>query len=256
MGQTELRLHGVLRSSLPARDSQMRAKITHLGDALFPLLPRYLCGYSKRGAGVYSSFLRPTTEGWWGMLRSTVSKVMWVGRATVFLVGLAVILAVVLGVATAALAGTGVGAAFNLGKLNTVNHISRLVGSTDNPMLRVDNNGAGTNATALDLQVEPDHAPMKVNSSTRVAGLNADLVDGKGASQFMASSTYMREFNPNGTFPNQGGPGTLKNDGTRVISQSCDSGDRLLSGGPASVDSGTTPSVVLDSFPSDPVTWT
>ena len=190
------------------------------------------------------------------MLRSTVSKVIWVGRATVFLVGLAVILAVVLGVATAALAGTGVGATSNLGKLNTVNQISRLVGSTDNPMLWVDNNGAGTNATALDLQVEPDHAPMKVNSSTRVAGLNADLVDGKDVSQLMASSTYLREFNPNGTFPNQGGPGTLKNDGTRVISQSCDSGDRLLSGGPASVDSGTTPSVVLDSFPSDPVTWT
>jgi hypothetical protein len=32
-------------------------------------------------------------EGWWGMLRSTVSKLMWVGRATVFVVGLAVILA-------------------------------------------------------------------------------------------------------------------------------------------------------------------
>jgi hypothetical protein len=94
---------------------------------------------------------------------------------------------------------------------------------------------------------------MSVNSSTRVAGLDADQVDGKSASQFMASSTYMREFNPNGTFPNQGGPGTLKEDGTRVISQSCDSGDRLLSGGPASVSSA---SVVLDSFPSDPVTWT
>jgi len=189
------------------------------------------------------------------MLRSTVSKVMWVGRATVFLVGLAVILAVVLGVATAALAGTGVGAAFNLGKLNTVNQISRLVGKTDAPMLRVDNNATGTSATALDLQVEPGHAPMKVNSSTRVAGLNADLVDNKDASQLMASSTYLREFtlDPN-QFPNQGGPGDLKPaDGTRVISKSCDSGDRLLSGGPASVNSG---SVVLDSFPSDPVTWT
>jgi hypothetical protein len=187
------------------------------------------------------------------MVRSTVSKVMWVGRVTVFLVGLAVILAGLFGVANAALAGTGVGATFNLGKLNTVNRLSQLVGSTDNAMLRVDNNNAGTNATALNLQVEPGHAPMKVNSSTRVTGLNADLVDGKDASQFMASSTYMREFNPSGTFPNQGGPGTLKNDGTRVISKPCDPGDRLLSGGPASVDSG---SVVLDSFPSDPVTWT
>jgi hypothetical protein len=46
-----------------------------------------------------------------------------------------------------------VGATFNIGKLNTVNQISRLIGSTDNPMLRVDNNGAGNNATALDLRV-------------------------------------------------------------------------------------------------------
>jgi hypothetical protein len=85
----------------------------------------------------------------------------------VFAVGLAVILALVLGVATAALAGTGVGATFNLGRLNTVNQISRLVGSTDNPMLRVDNNSAGTNATALDLQVEAGHAPMSVNPARR-----------------------------------------------------------------------------------------
>src|SRR5829696_3943239 len=165
------------------------------------------------------------------MLRSAATKVLWVGRATVFLVGLAVILAVVLGGATAALAGTGVGATFNLGKTNTVNRLSQLVGSTDNAMLRLDNNNAGTGATALNLQVEPGHAPMSVNSSTQVAGLNADQVDGKSASQFMASSTYMREFNPNGTFPNQGGPGTALGDGTRIISQSCDSGARLLSAG-------------------------
>jgi hypothetical protein len=106
---------------------------------------------------------------------------MWVGRPTVFLVRLTVILAVVLGVASAALAGTGVGATFDLGRLNTVNQTSRLVGKTDNPMLRVDNNSAGTNATALDLQLESGHAPMKVNSGARVAGLNADQVDGKDA---------------------------------------------------------------------------
>src|SRR5215207_3697003 len=124
------------------------------------------------------------------MIRSAASKVIWVGRATVFLVGLAVILAVVFGVATAALAGTGVGATFNLGKINTVNRLSQLVGSTDNAMLRVDNNNAGTNATALNLQVEPGHTPMKVNSSTKVANLNAEAVDGKDSSQFVANSTY------------------------------------------------------------------
>lgn len=100
-----------------------------------------------------------------------------------FLVGLAVIVAVVLGVATAALAGTGVGDTFNLGRLNTVNQISRLVGSTDSPMLHVDNNSAGANATALDLQVESRHPPMKVDSTTKVANFNADQVDGRDASQ-------------------------------------------------------------------------
>jgi hypothetical protein len=117
------------------------------------------------------------------MMRRVASKVVWVGRATVFLVGLAVVLAVVLGLASAALAGTGVGAAFNLGKTNTVNRLSQLVGTTDNPMLRVTNQSSGTGATALTLQVEPGHAPMRVNSDTQVAGLNADRVDGQDVSQ-------------------------------------------------------------------------
>src|SRR5215211_3254833 len=116
-------------------------------------------------------------------MRTVASKVMWVGRATVFLVGLAVILALAVGLATAALAGTGVGANFNLGKLNTVNRISALVGSADSPMLRVDNNSAGTNATALNLQVEPGHAPLQVNSGTTVTNLNADQVDGQDVTQ-------------------------------------------------------------------------
>ncbi len=40
---------------------------------------------------------------------SLLKNVMWVGRATPFLVGLAVILALMFGVATASLAGTGAG---------------------------------------------------------------------------------------------------------------------------------------------------
>jgi hypothetical protein len=50
------------------------------------------------------------------MIRSTLCKVMGVGRATVFLVGLAVILALVLG-AAAALGTTG--GNFILGRSNT-----------------------------------------------------------------------------------------------------------------------------------------
>jgi hypothetical protein len=123
------------------------------------------------------------------MIRSVASKVIGVGRATVFLVGLAVILALMFGVAATALAGTGMGATFNLGKTNTVDAISRLVGSTASSMLLVDNNGAGT---ALDLRVgDPAAAPatkttppMKVDSQARVDNLNAQFLDGKSSAQF------------------------------------------------------------------------
>jgi hypothetical protein len=112
------------------------------------------------------------------------------GQATVSMVGIAVIMALMLSMASAALAGTGVGANFNLGKTNTVNRLSQLVGSTDNALLRIDDNNAGTNATALDLRVEPGLTPMKVNSSTQVSNLNAALIDGRSASSFVANSTY------------------------------------------------------------------
>ena len=105
---------------------------------------------------------------------------MWLGRATTFLVALAAIVALSVGLASAALAGTGVGAAFNLGKTNTVDALCSLVGSTSS-MLKVDNNGSGT---ALDLRVGPSTtpadqkaaAPMKVDSRAMVATLTAAKV--------------------------------------------------------------------------------
>ncbi len=115
---------------------------------------------------------------------SVVKKVMLVGKATTFMVGLAVILALTVGVATTALAGTGVGARFDLGKTNTVNAITKLVGSVAGPSLQIDNNSTNAAATALDLQVEAGKAPMKVNSETKVANLNADKIDGLDSSQF------------------------------------------------------------------------
>ena len=121
------------------------------------------------------------------MLRSAAGKVMWVGRATVFLVGLAVILALMFGVATVALAGTGVGATFNLGKTNTVNAISKLVGSTASSMLVVDNNGTGS---ALSLEVGSGQAPLTVNASAgKATNLNADRIDDREASSF-ADATH------------------------------------------------------------------
>jgi hypothetical protein len=120
------------------------------------------------------------------MAKTIFKKVVWLGRATTFLVGLAVILALSVGLTSAALAGTGVGATFNLGKTNTVNALSSLVGSTSSSMLKVDNNGSGS---ALDLRVGPSTtppdqkavAPMSVDSQAKVANLNADKVDGRDA---------------------------------------------------------------------------
>lgn len=131
------------------------------------------------------------------MIRSAASKVMWVGRATVFLVGLAVILALVFGAAATALAGTGVGATFNLGKSNTVNRVSSMVGSHAGSMLVIDNNGTGS---ALDLRVGPSTAtpdnnnvaPMRVNSQRMVTNLNADELDGLDSTSLAAPRGYAR----------------------------------------------------------------
>jgi hypothetical protein len=91
---------------------------------------------------------------------------------------LAVVAALTLGTASAALAGAGVGGVFNLGVTNSVDAITTLVGDVAGPGLRIDNNSTNAAATALDLQVEPGKAPMKVNSGTKVTNLNADKVDG------------------------------------------------------------------------------
>lgn len=114
-------------------------------------------------------------------MKTVASKIMWVGRATVFMVGMAVILAVVLGVATTALAAVP-GDPFRLGRINTINNLSTLVGSVNTPMLRIDNNGSGT---ALDLQVKPGEQPLRVNSAKKVVNLNSDTLDGKDSTSFV-----------------------------------------------------------------------
>jgi hypothetical protein len=118
-------------------------------------------------------------------LANTTKKVTWMARATTTIVGPAIMLTLVMGVAATALAGTGIGATFNLGKVNSVNAVSKLVGSVAGPSLQIDNNSTGTGATALDLQVEPGKDPMKVNSSAEVENLNVDQVDGQSTSEFL-----------------------------------------------------------------------
>ena len=155
------------------------------------------------------------------MTKTIFSKVVWLGRATTFLVGLAVILALTVGLATTALAGTGVGARFQLGQTNTVNAITKLVGSVAGPSLQVDNNSTNAAATALDLQVEAGKAPMKVNSGTKVANLNADKLDGMDAEQLQGFSTLRVSTTDVNTPAVSNGSGTA----------SCQTGEQAISGG-------------------------
>ena len=98
------------------------------------------------------------------MVRNVFSKVMWVGRATVFFVGLAVILALVFGVASTALGADG--NFFKLGNRNVAQTVSTLVKQ-------------GTGA-ALALQVGANQPPMTVNPAAGTAtGLSAAELEGR-----------------------------------------------------------------------------
>jgi hypothetical protein len=106
------------------------------------------------------------------------------------------------------------GAVFNLGKTNTVDALSKLVGTTTNSTLMVDNNGAGT---ALDLRVgspttaaaEKVVAPMKVDSQVQVANLNAqfaghaDTADSAGSAQSAAGLGSPPEYRGGSGLPRQ-----------------------------------------------------
>jgi hypothetical protein len=123
------------------------------------------------------------------MFRSALGKVMWVGRATIFMVGLAVILALVFGIASSAFARNG--KPFILGKAaNTATKVTGLIGKVATDSALVVKNPSG--GSALDLSVgdplaNPSTktvAPLKVDSQAKVANLNSDQLDGKDSGQF------------------------------------------------------------------------
>jgi hypothetical protein len=117
------------------------------------------------------------------MIRSALSKVAWVGRTASMVFGLALVLALVLGVASMAFGANG--QAWILGQGNVATAITSLGGAegVNGPMVRLTNNNADANDTALDLRVQEGEAPMRVNSAKRVPNLNADRLDGKHATQ-------------------------------------------------------------------------
>jgi hypothetical protein len=79
-----------------------------------------------------------------------------------------------------------VGDALKLGQANSVNAVTSLSGSAP-ASLRITNNRASS--PALDLRVAAGSPPFKVNSTTRVRYLNADLLDGKHMG-FFAPATH------------------------------------------------------------------
>lgn len=165
------------------------------------------------------------------MTKIIFNKVLWVGRATTFCVGLAVMLGLTVGLVSTALAGTGVGARFDLGKTNTVNAVSKLVGSVAGPSLLIDNNSTVVGATALELQVEPGKPPFKVNSTTEVQGLNVDSLDSKNSSDFLQESSDRDDFLPNDTYTKDGTRTSVPASTKITVQASCDPGDVALSGG-------------------------
>jgi len=116
--------------------------------------------------------------------------------------------------ASAALAGVGVGAPFNLGKVNKVNATSTLTGSAGGSMLKIINANSGAGARAInassngtaaafrarnnghgpagEFDVAPGVPPFTVNSATEVGNLNSALLDGLTSGNFyLAGSTVV-----------------------------------------------------------------
>lgn len=125
------------------------------------------------------------------MMKTIAGKVMWIGRATVFTIGLAVTLALMFGVTTAALAAVP-GDPLKLGQVNAINALTTLVGTANHALLSIENNSPGSkgaSAPALSLNVEQGNPPLVVNLEAGTAtGLSADELDGKDSGAF-ASGT-------------------------------------------------------------------
>jgi hypothetical protein len=184
------------------------------------------------------------------MVKTAISKALRVGRATALILGVAVMLALTVGAASTAFGANG--KPFLLGKSNVATAVSTLV-----------KKGAGP---ALSLRVGSG-PPLAVNSSAKVAKLNADKLDGRDSGAFLPvngkaadsdlldgqdstafASTNTNAFVRNNIYKAESAvdAGTALGDGTFVKGQACNPGDVLLSGGPANI---AATSVMLESFP-------
>ena len=118
------------------------------------------------------------------MIRSALSKLLWMARATSTVVGLAIMLALVLGVASAGLGATG--GNFILGNANSAGAVTKLTASIAGPALQLVNQSTASAATALSLNVASGKPPLKVNASAgKATNLNADRLDGLNSTRLV-----------------------------------------------------------------------
>jgi hypothetical protein len=110
-----------------------------------------------------------------------------------------------------ALGGTtyaATGGNFILGQPNSAGSTTALSSGTTGPALKVTSTNTGAGATALGLNVPTGHAPLTVNSGTKVAKLNADKLDGKDSTNWKTTDVLdtTGDFLPGfGTFTSSGG---------------------------------------------------
>lgn len=96
-----------------------------------------------------------------------------------------------------------------------------------------------TKGTPLSLTAKSGSAPLRVNTSTKVAQLNADLLDGVDSSKFLkssASSTFARTSGRTGEYVNTYAPATVDLDGdgtddSTAVFATCPSGSVPTGGG-------------------------
>ena len=117
----------------------------------------------------------------------------------------------VLGAGTEALAAKSKAATLKLGVHNAVRATTSMAGAQAEPVLRLDNDGAGP---ALDLRMEPGQAPVTANPEAGTAtDLSADELDSKDSSEFTPSDGFdateaINRLGPlprEGTFTSKGG---------------------------------------------------
>src|SRR6185503_20229213 len=96
-------------------------------------------------------------------------------------------LAVVLALGGAGYSATG--GNFILGQTNTASTQTALTAALNGRALQITNNSAAANATALGLSVAAGPPQITVNSSVKVANLNADRLDGLDSTAFARSSS-------------------------------------------------------------------